>query len=150
MAAIASARGARPSPVTLSSGEAEFYGLVKASGAGLGHQSLLKDLGLDVPLCVWTDASAALGLATRSGLGKLRHLETMIIHKLAGGGGWQKPRFPLAETPPCFGGGGRLFQASCCGTLFLFGAFSEFSHMYKSSPHIHDLVSAYLLCLCSL
>ena len=26
--------------VTLSSGEAEFYGLVKAAGAGLGHQSL--------------------------------------------------------------------------------------------------------------
>ena len=52
--------------VTLSSGEAEFYGLVKASGAGLGHQSLLKDLGLDMPLCVWTDSIAALGIATWS------------------------------------------------------------------------------------
>ena len=65
--------------VTLSSGEAEFYGLVKASGAGLGHQSRMKDLGLDVPLCVWTDSSAALGIATRSGLGKLRHLETHTL-----------------------------------------------------------------------
>ena len=61
--------------VTLSSGEAEFYGLVKASGAGLGLHSLLNDLGLDMPLCVWTDSSAALGIATRSGVGKLRHLE---------------------------------------------------------------------------
>ena len=32
--------------VTLSSGEAEFYGLVKAAGAGLGHQSLMKDVGV--------------------------------------------------------------------------------------------------------
>ena len=65
--------------VTLSSGEAEFYGLVKASGAGLGHQSLMKDLGLNLPVCVWTDSSAALGIATRSGLGKLRHLETHTL-----------------------------------------------------------------------
>ena len=36
--------------VTLSSGEAEFYGLVKAAGAGLGHQSLAGDLGLKLPV----------------------------------------------------------------------------------------------------
>ena len=65
--------------VTLSSGEAEFYGLVKAAGAGLGHQSLLRDMGLSLPVCVWTDSSAALGIATRSGLGKLRHLETHML-----------------------------------------------------------------------
>ena len=65
--------------VTLSSGEAEFYGLVKAAGAGLGHQSLLKDIGLNIPVCVWTDSSAALGIASRSGLGKLRHLETHTL-----------------------------------------------------------------------
>ena len=65
--------------VTLSSGEAEFYVLVKASGAGLGHQSLMRDLGLNLPVCVWTDSSAALGIATRSGLGKLRHLETHTL-----------------------------------------------------------------------
>ena len=65
--------------MTLSSGEAEFYGLVKASGAGLGHQSLLRDMGLDVPVCVWTDSSAALAIAARSGLGKLRHLETHTL-----------------------------------------------------------------------
>ena len=65
--------------VTLSSGEAEFYGLVKAAGAGLGHQSLMGDLGLDVPVTVWTDSSAAIGIASRSGLGKLRHLETHTL-----------------------------------------------------------------------
>ena len=65
--------------VTLSSGEAEFYGLVKAAGAGLGHQSLMDDLGVHLPVRVWTDSSAALGIASRSGLGKLRHLETHTL-----------------------------------------------------------------------
>ena len=65
--------------VTLSSGEAEYYGLVKAAGAGLGHQSLMDDLGLHLPVRVWTDSSAALGIASRSGLGKLRHLETHTL-----------------------------------------------------------------------
>lgn len=65
--------------VTLSSGEAEYYGLVKAAGAGLGHQSLLLDLGLELPVTAWTDSSAAIGIASRSGLGKLRHLETHTL-----------------------------------------------------------------------
>ena len=30
-------------------------------------------------MCVWTDSSAALGIASRSGLGKLRHLETHTL-----------------------------------------------------------------------
>ena len=38
--------------VTLSSGEAEFYGVVKAAGAGLGHQSIMADFGLEVPVRV--------------------------------------------------------------------------------------------------
>ena len=61
---------------TLSSGEAEYYGLVNAADAGLGYQSLLNDVGLNLPITAWTDSSAALGIASRSGLGKLRHLET--------------------------------------------------------------------------
>jgi hypothetical protein len=65
--------------VTLSSGEAEFYGLVKAAGAGLGHQSIMSDFGLKVPVRVWTDSSAAIGISSRSGLGKLRHLETHTL-----------------------------------------------------------------------
>ena len=36
-------------------------------------------MGLSTPVCVWTDSSAALGIATRSGLGKLRHLETHML-----------------------------------------------------------------------
>ena len=65
--------------VTLSSGKAEYYGLVKAAGAGLGHQSLMNDLGIKLPVRAWTDSSAAIGIASRSGLGKLRHLETHTL-----------------------------------------------------------------------
>ena len=65
--------------LTFSSGEAEFYGLVKAAGAGLGHQSVLRDFGLETPVRVWTDSSAAIGISTRSGLGKFRHLD---VHTL--------------------------------------------------------------------
>ena len=65
--------------VTLSSGEAEYYGLVKAAGAGLGHQSLMGDLDIRLPVRAWTDSSAAIGISSRSGLGKLRHLETHTL-----------------------------------------------------------------------
>ena len=65
--------------VTLSSGEAEFYGVVRGAGQGLGYQALLQDLGLELPLRVWTDSSAALGICSRQGLGKLRHLDTHTL-----------------------------------------------------------------------
>ena len=65
--------------VSLSSGEAEFYGLVRGSGQGLGYQALLKDLGFDVLLRLWTDSSAAIGICSRQGLGKLRHIDTHTL-----------------------------------------------------------------------
>jgi hypothetical protein len=65
--------------VSLSSGEAEFYGVVRASGMGLGYQSLLRDLGREASLRVWTDSSAAIGICGRQGLGKLRHLDTHTL-----------------------------------------------------------------------
>ena len=65
--------------VTLSSGEAEFYGVVRGSGQGLGFQALMKDLGMDLPLRLWTDSSAAIGICSRQGLGKLRHLDTHTL-----------------------------------------------------------------------
>ena len=62
--------------VALSSGEAEFYGVVRASGMGLGFQSLLADYGIDLPLRVWTDSTAAAGICARQGLGGQRHIAT--------------------------------------------------------------------------
>ena len=67
------------SSVALSSGEAEFNGVVRGSGIGLGCQSLMRDLGVELPVRVWTDSSAAIGICTRQGLGKLRHLDTHTL-----------------------------------------------------------------------
>jgi hypothetical protein len=67
------------SSVALSSGEAEFAGVIRGSGQGLGYQALLRDFGVDVSLRVWTDSSAAIGICNRQGLGKLRHLDTHTL-----------------------------------------------------------------------
>jgi hypothetical protein len=63
----------------LSSGEAEFAGVIRGAGQGLGYQALLEDVGIDLPLRVWTDSSAAIGICSRQGLGKLRHLDTHTL-----------------------------------------------------------------------
>ena len=67
------------SSVTLSSGEAEFAGVVRGAGVGLGYASLLRDLGVDIPIRLWTDSTAAIGICSRQGLGKLRHLDTHTL-----------------------------------------------------------------------
>ena len=65
--------------VALSSGEAELYGTVKASAEGLGVQALLQDLGAKAEIEVLTDASAAMGVLDRRGLGRLRHIHTNFL-----------------------------------------------------------------------
>ena len=61
--------------VALSSGEAEYYSMVKGGSIGLGIRSLLRDMGLAMGIRIKTDASAAQGIANRTGLGKIRHIE---------------------------------------------------------------------------
>ena len=61
--------------IALSSGEAEFYGIVKGRSVGLRARSVLQDLGSRVRVCVLTDSSAAKGMASRRGLGRVRHVE---------------------------------------------------------------------------
>ena len=61
--------------IALSSGEAEYYGLVKGSSNALGLIGMLKDVGIDLAITLHTDASAAKGIANRRGLGKVRHIE---------------------------------------------------------------------------
>ena len=62
--------------VTLSSAEAELTGIVKGSTEGLGLRSLAADLGWTLPLKVYTDSSAVIGICKRTGIGKVRHLAT--------------------------------------------------------------------------
>ena len=61
--------------ISLSSGEAEFYAIVKMGSQSLGLQAMFKDLGLNVRIHIKTDASAAIGTSMRRGLGKARHIE---------------------------------------------------------------------------
>ena len=61
--------------IALSSGEAEYYGIVKGSSVGLGIRSVLGDLGCKTRLVACTDSSAAKGMASRKGLGKVRRVE---------------------------------------------------------------------------
>ena len=61
-------------PVALSGGEAEDYSMVKGTVEGIGLQTLAKDLGWSVGLRLFVDSSAAKAIASRKGLGKVRHL----------------------------------------------------------------------------
>ena len=67
--------GSTQAIVALSSGEAEYYGIVKGASIGIGLRSMLKDFGVEASIRVNTDASAAKGIANRKGLGKVRHIE---------------------------------------------------------------------------
>ena len=59
----------------MSSGEAEFYIIVKGASMGLGMQALVRDLGGKAQVIVLTDATTGKSLASRRGLGKVRHIE---------------------------------------------------------------------------
>ena len=60
----------------LSSGEAEFYSVLKGTVEALGLSALAEELGFRFrPPRVGTDSTAAKGAASRHGLGKLKHLE---------------------------------------------------------------------------
>merc|ERR1711994_423562 len=63
------------SVVALSVGEAEYYGLVRGASVGLGMASILADFGLDMRVRVNSDSSTGIGIASRTGLGKVRHIE---------------------------------------------------------------------------
>ena len=65
--------------IALSSGESEFYAALKASAEGLGVMSMLKDFGVNVRGNVLGDASAALGIINRKGLGRTRHIDTGLL-----------------------------------------------------------------------
>ena len=60
--------------MTLSSAEAELYGLVKGTTEALGIQSWGLDLGLTMQVRIHADSAAAIGICRRSGIGRVRHL----------------------------------------------------------------------------
>ena len=60
--------------IALSTGEAELGAVVKGATEGLGLQAGLQDMGVDAGIQLKSDATAAIGIVSRLGLGKVRHL----------------------------------------------------------------------------
>ena len=61
--------------ITLSSGEAELVAAVKAAVEAIGLTRLAFDWGDSVEASVQVDSSAAIGVSSRRGSGKLRHIK---------------------------------------------------------------------------
>ena len=57
--------------IALSSGEAELAVVVKDAAEGLGLKAVLADFGVDVDLHMFSDATAAIGMVRREGLGRV-------------------------------------------------------------------------------
>ena len=85
------------SVVAKSSGESELYAIIRASTEGLGIVTLLEDFGVkEMSVSIGIDATAAMGMAQRVGLNKVRHVEVDVL--------WiqeQQARklFPLRKIP---------------------------------------------------
>ena len=61
--------------IALSSGEAELIALVKMSTELIGLAQLAEDWGMPLKGVVYADSSAALGVVSRKGSGRLRHVK---------------------------------------------------------------------------
>ena len=62
--------------IALSSGESELAAVTKAAAESMGIQSVLTDFGVKVKIEIHSDATAAIGICKRQGLGRVRHLAT--------------------------------------------------------------------------
>ena len=62
--------------MTLSSGEAELVAATKAACEGRGYRNILLDLGGEGQVHLIVDASAAIGMTERRGLGSTKHMDT--------------------------------------------------------------------------
>ena len=65
--------------IALSSGEAEYYAMLKGTSCGCGIQAMMEDLGVFLGMAVYTDSKAASGIAQRRGLGKTRHIKVAYL-----------------------------------------------------------------------
>ena len=63
------------STIAQSSAESELLGVVRAATEALGIIALAKDLGIYSKAQLHVDASAAIGILERKGVGRVRHLD---------------------------------------------------------------------------
>lgn len=65
--------------IALSSGESEYYSIVKCAAMVIGAQAMFKEWGIDLSCKILTDSSAAKGMSSRRGLGRTRHVHTRYL-----------------------------------------------------------------------
>ena len=65
--------------IALSSGEAEYYGLISTASACLGEQAMLSDWGIQCPVVINMDATTGISIGSRRGLGKVKHIHTCFL-----------------------------------------------------------------------
>ena len=65
--------------IALSSGEAEYYGLVSIASELLGLQATCRDWGVCVGIAALLDATAGIAIGSRRGLGRVKHIDTVFL-----------------------------------------------------------------------
>ena len=65
--------------ITTSLGEAEFYALTKSASRALGAVAMAADMSKVVKPCLRVDATASKAIASRHGVGRVRHLHTQVL-----------------------------------------------------------------------
>ena len=53
--------------------------MVSAACNALGEQSVLKDWGIWLPIQGWMDSNTGLSIASRHGLGRVKHVDTVFL-----------------------------------------------------------------------
>ena len=61
--------------IATSSGESELYAMSAGAAEALGLRELLTDIGLPATIRLRCDSTAAMGAATRQGLGRMKHVQ---------------------------------------------------------------------------
>ena len=67
------------SVLALSSPEAEYYAAVSLLAEMLHLKNLFEFLGIELPIHLEVDASSAIAIASRMGVGRIRHLDTKYL-----------------------------------------------------------------------
>ena len=66
--------------VATSVAEAEYYAALKGAAEALGFASLARDLGYELKVILWSDSTAARGVAARKGLSsRTHHMEVKFL-----------------------------------------------------------------------
>ena len=83
------------------SNEAELAAVIKGATEGLRLKAVLADLGINLKLHMFSDATVAIGMVRREGLGRVRHLAVadLWIQQKVRSGEINVAKIPGADNP---------------------------------------------------